>query len=205
MYATFQDPLSSRTNNFKDRVWKLKVLFAGLLLSILLIVYGQTAPAIAGQVTSTKGLMSMEESTVNQTNKAIALRFAKEGWGTSDGWEKVWDELMAPNVVYHFNSFSEPIVGLEANKQFNTALFQGFPDIKNTVEDVLADGNKVVYRSTLQGTNTGEFLGIPPTGKSAKVNDFTLLRIENGKIAEWWYETNLLEVMKQLGLIGDLG
>ena len=57
-----------------------------------------------------------------------------------------------------------------------------------------------MYRTTMQRTHTGEFLGISPTGKSAKINDFTLLRIVNDRIVEWWYECNLLELMKQLGL-----
>lgn len=69
---------------------------------------------------------------------------------------------------------------------------------------MITEGDRVVYRSTIKGTQTGEFLGIPPTGKSVKVNDFTLLRFENGKIAEWWNETNLLEVMQQLGLSESL-
>ncbi|PZD73348.1 hypothetical protein C1752_02391 [Acaryochloris thomasi RCC1774] len=134
-------------------------------------------------------------------SKAIALRFAHDGWGTNPNWRSAWDNLMSPDVVYHFNSASEPIVGLEANKAFNEALFQGFPDIKQAMEDILVDGDRVVYRTTIEGTQTGEFLGIPPTGKTVKVNDFTLLKMEEGKIAEWWYETNLLEVMQQLGLI----
>jgi steroid delta-isomerase-like uncharacterized protein len=138
-----------------------------------------------------------------EQNKALALRFGQEGWGTSLNWEQVWDELMAPDVIHHFNSGAEPIVGLEANKTFNASLFKGFPDIKHTLEDVIAEGDRVVYRTTLQGTHTGEFLGIPPTGKSAKINDFTLLQIANSKIVEWWYECNLLEVMKQLGLMPE--
>jgi predicted ester cyclase len=138
-----------------------------------------------------------------EQNRAIALRFAQEGWGTNPGWEQIWDELMAPGAVHHFNSGSEPIVGLEANKAFNASLFRGFPDIKHTIEDVIAEGDKVVYRTTLKGTHTGEFLGIPPTGGSTKINDFTLLRIDNNKIVEWWYECNLLEVMKQLGLMPE--
>jgi predicted ester cyclase len=136
-------------------------------------------------------------------NKQIALRFAQDGWGTMPNWEQVWDELVAPNVVHHFNSSPEPIIGLEANKEFNTSLFQGFPDIQQTIEDVIVEGDKVVYRTTLKGTHTGDFLGIPPTGKSGKINDFTLLRIVNGQIVEWWYECNLLELMKQLGLMPD--
>lgn len=136
-------------------------------------------------------------------NKQIALRFAQDGWGTMPNWKRVWDELISPDVVHHFNSSPEPIIGLEANKEFNASLFQGFPDIQQTIEDVIAEGDKVIYRTTLQGTHTGEFLGIPPTGKSAKINDFTLLRIVNGQIVEWWYECNLLELMKQLGLMSD--
>lgn len=136
-----------------------------------------------------------------EQNKSIALRFAQDGWGTKPNWTKVWNELVSENVVHYFNSAAEPIVGLEANKVFNETLFQGFPDIHHTMEDVIAEGDKVVYRTTIQGTHTGMFLGTPPTGKSVKVNDFTLLRIADGKIVEWWYECNLLEVMQQLGLV----
>ena len=135
-----------------------------------------------------------------EKNKAIALRFTKGGWGTSPGWKEVWDELMKKDVIYHFNSWAQPIVGLEQNKKFNMDLFIGFPNLSRIIEDVIAEEDRVVYRTTLQGTNTGSFLGLAPTGKTVKVNDFTLLRIADGKIAEWWYECNLLEVMKELGL-----
>jgi predicted ester cyclase len=139
--------------------------------------------------------------TLAEQNKLIALRFASEGWGTNPGWQKVWDELMSTDVVKHFNSAPEPIIGLTANKTFNENLFQGFPDIRHRIEDLLAEDDKVMYRTTIQGTHTGEFLGTPPTGKAVKVNDFTLLRISNNKITEWWYECNLLAVMQQLGLV----
>ncbi|NER78579.1 MAG: ester cyclase [Leptolyngbya sp. SIO1D8] len=140
-------------------------------------------------------------TTLVEQNKAIAFRFAQAGWGTKPDWRKVWDTVMSPDVVYHFNSAAEPIVGLEANKEFNASLFQGFPDIYQTIEDVLAEGDRVMYRTTIQGTHTGDFLGTPPTGKTVRVNDFTLLRIVDNKIVEWWYECNLLEVMQQLDLI----
>ena len=133
-------------------------------------------------------------------NKKIALRFVREGWGTVPYWEKTWDELISPNVVHHFNSSLKPIVGLKANKEFNTSLFQGFPDIEQTIEDIIAEKDTVVYRTTIRGTHTGEFLGIPPTNKSVQINDFTLLKIASGRIVEWWYECNLLELMTQLGL-----
>lgn len=140
-------------------------------------------------------------ATLVEQNRSIAIRFAQDGWGTNPSWKKIWDELMSTDVIYHFNSAAEPIVGLEANKAFNESLFQGFPDIHHKMEDVIAEGDKVVYRTTIQGTHTGEFLGTSPTGKFVIINDFTLLRISNGKIVEWWYECNLLEMMQQLGLV----
>jgi predicted ester cyclase len=148
-------------------------------------------------------MLRQKKSMITQVeqNKAIALRFAQDGWGTNPNWEKTWDELMRADVVHHFNSSPEPIVGLEANKAHNASLFQGFPNIHHQIEDAIAETDKVVYRTTIQGTHTGEFLGIPPTGKSAQINDFTLLRISEGKIVEWWYDCNLLALMQQLGLM----
>ncbi|MBE9061910.1 ester cyclase [cf. Phormidesmis sp. LEGE 11477] len=136
-----------------------------------------------------------------EQNKAIALRFMNQGWGTCLGWQTVWDELMTPDVTYHFNSEPEPIVGLGDNKIFNSALFEGFPNIEHTLESVVAEDDKVVYRTVLRGTHTGEFLGIPPTGKVAEISDFTMLKITGGRISEWWYDCNLLALMKQLGVI----
>ena len=135
-----------------------------------------------------------------EQNKQIALHFAKDGWGTMPNWERVWERSMSADVIYHFNSSPKAIIGLEANKEFNIDLFQGFPNLKQTIEDVIAEGDKIVYRSTLEGTHTGKFLDISPTGKSVKINDFTLLRIIDEQIVEWWDECNLLELMKQLGL-----
>jgi steroid delta-isomerase-like uncharacterized protein len=191
---------SSQYQYFKIRKRK-HIAFLGMFFCLVLMCFSLISPAIAGQLPSRKGSTTVQETALRQTNKAIALRYAKEGWGNQSGWEKVWDELVAPNYVLHFNSFPDPIVGLEANKTFSEGLFQGFPDIKNTIEDVVAEGDIVVYRSTLQGTNKGEFLGAPATGKSVKVDDFTQHRIENGKIVETWYQTNLLAVMQQLGLV----
>lgn len=145
----------------------------------------------------------MLEMSIEQ-NRAIASRFCTEGWGTQPGWEMVWDEVVAPDVVHYFNSEPRPIVGLKANKTFNATLFEGFPDIEHTVEAVVAEGAQVVYRTTLRGTHTGDFLGMPATGKTARINDFTMLKIVDRKIVAWWYDCNLLALMQQLGLIPEL-
>ena len=158
-----------------------------------------TPLAVRSQTFLSSHVSKQVEAASVKANKVIALRFAEEGWGTEPNWRMTWDELVADDVVYHFNSSPNPVVGLEANKVFNAALFDGFPDIHQTIETAIAQADEVVYRSTIQGTNTGEFLGVPPTGKPVKLNDFTLLKIADGKVTEWWYECNLLELMNQLG------
>jgi predicted ester cyclase len=72
-----------------------------------------------------------------------------------------------------------------------------------SIENAIAENDKVAFRSTIKGTHQGEFMGISPTGKSINASDLNLLRISEGKIVEWWYELNLLEVMKQIGVISD--
>jgi steroid delta-isomerase-like uncharacterized protein len=158
------------------------------IMTAITILFSFQAPAMA------------ENSTADQ-NRSIALQYAREGWGTKPNWEKTWDKLLSPKLIFHFNSSAQPIVGLAENKEFNKSLFEGFPDIRQRIEDVVVDGNNVVYRHTIEGTNTGTFLGTPATGKPVKVNGFTQLKIANGKITEMWYECNLLEVMQQIGLI----
>jgi predicted ester cyclase len=183
--------------------WPLKSLLV-LAVCVGLLIFNLAAPAMAGvlpvQNKNSSSQTSSSQTSLSQTNKAIALRYAQEGWGTQPHWEQVWDELVAPDMVLHFNSFPEPIVGLAANKAFSKDLFDGFPTIQNTIETVVAEGDTVIYRSTLEGEQTGSFLGMPATGKKVKMNDFTMVKIENGKIKEQWYETNLLSLMQQLGL-----
>jgi predicted ester cyclase len=140
-------------------------------------------------------IMSIEQ------NKAIAMKLATDGWGTVSGWEKIWDELVAENIIRHFCSTNQPIVGLEANKNFEASLFEGFPDIEQTITAVVAEADKVVYFHSLKGIHSGTFMDIAPTGKWAKTTGFTMLRIANGKVEEMWYETNLLELMQQLGVM----
>lgn len=172
---------------------------SGLVICFSLLMFSLEAQSMT---------QSMNASPINQdlsqVNKEIALRFAKEGWGTQPNWQNVWAEVMAPDVVYHFNSFPDEIVGLEANQQFNQDLFIGFPKLKNTIENVVAQDDVVIYRSTLEGQQFGPFLGMPATNKTVKVNDFTMLKITDGKISEWWYATNLLSVMQQLGFMPDV-
>lgn len=196
----------SQDLQFRLRCFISLVFIVGIVCTCVRPSRVIAAPLLSGQQTVLVSLNSHGDSRMPaESNKEIALHFAQEGWGTKPNWKKTWDELMVSDVIYHFNSSSEAVVGLEANKEFNADLFKGFPDLHQTIEDVVAEDNTVVYRTTLEGTNAGEFLGTAPTGKPVKINDFTLLRFSEGRISEWWYECNLLEVMQQLGFISEMG
>lgn len=82
----------------------------------------------------------------------------------------------------------------------NTFLM-GFPDLQLALEDILADGDKVIIRFTIHGTNTGPFLGHPPTGNSMTATGIHIYRIQDGKIVTAWFEYDLFGTMEQLGLI----
>ena len=134
------------------------------------------------------------------TPKEIALRYAIEAWGTKPDWEEVWDELVAPDVIFHHVALPETIRGSKAAKSFSASLFKGFPAIEQTIELTVADGDKVAMLHRLEGIHSGVFLGIPPTGKLVQGTGARFFRISGGKIVETWYETNLLGLMKQLGV-----
>ncbi len=138
--------------------------------------------------------MNTEES------KAIALRFATAGWGNVAGWEAVWDEVVATDVIWHHAALPQPLQGIAAAKVFSNSLFVGFPDMQQTIESLVAEGSTVAMRHQISGTHTGEFLKIPPTGKHITGNGVRFFRLAAGQIVETWYDTNLLGLMQQLGL-----
>lgn len=112
------------------------------------------------------------------------------------------DDFIAPNFVNHSASQLGLVVGdLEHVKQFIHVIFQAFPDLHYTVEDLIADGDKIVARLTLTGTQQGEYMGIPPTGKYATISDIEIFRITNGKAVECWVQVDFLGLLQQLGAI----
>ena len=80
-------------------------------------------------------------------------------------------------------------------------LLQAFPDLHVTIEDLIAEGEKVVARNTVTGTHTGEYLGLAPTGKFISYNEIFICRFANGKIAETWGSVDVLSQLRQLGAL----
>ena len=105
----------------------------------------------------------------------------------------------------HLGALSQPVRGLEAAKQFDTLLRRVFPDIHFTVEDQLAETDKVVTHWTARGTHKGQLMGIPATGRSVTWAGITIHLIANGRVAESWVSSDTLDLMQQLGVVSTSG
>jgi steroid delta-isomerase-like uncharacterized protein len=131
---------------------------------------------------------------MSEENKALVRR----AWELADNPD-ILEEVYAPDVVWH--EPDQEIRGLEQAKKFVSAYKTAFPDMKITVEDVIAEGDKVVSRVTLRGTHQGETEEFgPPTGRQFEGGGITISRIEGGKIVEDWDSYDNLTTLQQLGL-----
>jgi predicted ester cyclase len=92
---------------------------------------------------------------------------------------------------------------LEAWTQFSGSFVEAFPDLRLTVEDIFSGGNMVAARVSFRGTHHGEFQGIPPTGKEVAFSSIEIDRMVEGKVAEHWFEMDLLGLMGQLGAVPE--
>lgn len=107
--------------------------------------------------------------------------------------------LLTPGAVIHGAEPQEDITAKNA-AQFLGPFYRAFPDLTHSIEDILAEGDKVAARVLIQGTHKGELQGIPPTGTRVKYYQITILQIVNGKISEGWRITDSLGCMMQLGM-----
>jgi predicted ester cyclase len=133
-----------------------------------------------------------------EQNKAIARRYAEE---LRDFWRSgdlsFVDRIFDSNYIQHVPGVPSSM----SVKQIFAALRAGIPDFQTTIEDLIAEGDRVAVRISWEGTHKGELMGIPPTGKHVKVTEMQIYRMANGKIVERWVETDVLGMMQQLGII----
>ena len=135
---------------------------------------------------------------MSEENKAKFRRMIDEVF--TKGNLAVIDELIDPNMIEHSPTpGQEP--GLEGLKKLVTEFRTAFPDLRSTVEDLIAEGDKVAGRMTTSGTHQGEFMGIPATNKRVTFSEIHIVRIANGKAVEHWGNSDDLGMMQQLGAI----
>ncbi len=140
--------------------------------------------------------MSVEE------NKALLQRYVEEVW--RQGNVAALDDFLAPDYRRHVSPTAAPLTR-DGQKERLAGVRAAFPDIELTVEDVLAEGDRVAFRSTLRGTHRGVFQGIAPTGVRVTVALLDLIRIEQGRVVEQWGGPDFLDLLRQLGATVSVG
>ena len=132
--------------------------------------------------------------------KAVWRRLVQEGNKGKTAGMAVIDELCANNIVFHGGTGMD-IRGLKDFKQYMSSWFDAFPDSHFTIDDLVAEGDKVMVRYTLTGTHRGEFMDSPPTNKNVTLWVIEIDRIADGKIVEGWSRLDTLSFMRQLGVV----
>jgi predicted ester cyclase len=132
-----------------------------------------------------------------EQNKSLVRHLIEEVW--NQGKLTLVDELLASDYLEHQPRANAN--GIEGEKEYIAMLRTAFSDIHFTVEDQIAEGDKVVTRWTACATHMGEFLGIAPTGRHGVVTGIWIDRIANGKFVEGWWLFDELGMMQQLGVV----
>ena len=134
---------------------------------------------------------------MSEANKAVSLRLIE---GFAQGRAEVIDELVAEDIVDH-GRFEGMPEGREGVKALLTVIHAAFPDLEITVNRAVADGDLVVVHATNSATMTGDFAGMPASGKHATWEAIHIDRISDGKVAEHWVVQDQLGMLQQLGFV----
>ena len=137
-------------------------------------------------------------SSQEEDNKQVVSRFIEEFKNKANN--DIVDELMTPGFIHHLKDPRLP-AGRPGIKVLGQVVSGAFPDVQATVDELLADGDRVIERTSALATHTGEFNGIPATGKKVAWTEIHIYRMEDGKIAEMWSEVDLLSLLVQLGAV----
>ena len=134
-----------------------------------------------------------------KTNEEAYRRLIEEGFGR--GNLAAVDEIVSADLKEHENMPPGFPAGREGLKALIAAMQTGFPDGTSTIEDITAEGDKIWSRVLVRGTNTGSFMGMPPTGKPVRFEVMDLCRFADGKVVEHWGVSDNLAMMQQLGAV----
>ncbi len=139
---------------------------------------------------------SCQQKTDSDKEMKAILDATLEVWNT--GNVSLFDEIFSPEVVLHHND-SEDLIGIEANKEWVTSSRTGLPDFNVTFDKIIINGEYGAVGWTSTGTNTGTFLGLPPTGKKVKFSGAFITHVVDGKTIEIWQHYDASSLMIQLG------
>ena len=140
---------------------------------------------------------------MSENNKTIVRRLIEEFW--NKGNQSLADQLFAPIYTHHDASTPDFGQGPKGERKRSTLYRTAFPDLRLTVEDIIAEGETVVARWSCRGTHKGDLNGIAPTGKQFNITGVSIARFTNGKMSEGFVNWDALSLMQQLGVVPELG
>ena len=138
-----------------------------------------------------------------EENKKVVQRFWKV-WEVENFVDLI-DELLAPDYINHSPGTPDQPAGPAGVKAVVSMFRSGMPDLRVTIDDMIAEGDKVATRYTIEGTHEGELFGVPPTGRRVSIESMTVERVSGGKIIEHRRITDTLDMMQQLGVVPESG
>jgi len=144
-----------------------------------------------------KGLNLMQDENMVEQNKELVRRFYEECW--NQGKVDRMDQYIAKDCRYHDPVFPAMAPGVDSLKRHITMCRNAFPDLRFTLDDIIAERGEVVVHWTANGTQEGQFLGIAATRKIASVGGTSIYRMKNQRIVEQFSDWNLLTLLEQLG------
>jgi predicted ester cyclase len=145
-----------------------------------------------------QGTMKRSFSMSTEENKSLVRRYVEQI--LNRGNMAVADELLAPDYKRYTSPTAVPLT-VDVQKQRLAGIRAAFPDWHLTVEDMIAEGDRVAFRATIRGTHMGVFQNVAPTGKQVTVSALDIVRIEKGKFIEHWGGPDLLNLLQQLGAV----
>ena len=136
-----------------------------------------------------------------EENKALTRRWYEEVW--NKGRSEAIDEMFAADVITHglADESGAPVQGVAGFKEFHRKFKEAFPDMTITVEDTIAEGDKVVARCTVRGCHSADSLGLVASNKPIEITGISITRIQDGKIVEGWNEFDFMSLFRQIGAI----
>ena len=139
---------------------------------------------------STKGNKELVRQVIKDRNEFAGDATKVRSW---------CEKYCAPGYIHH--NLARGDMNREQMMQYFVELMSAFPDFNKSIDDMVAEGDKVVLRYTIEGTHKGTFAGIPATGKHVSIKGNEIYKIEGRKILEWWDFADYLGLMTQLGVV----
>lgn len=127
-----------------------------------------------------------------------SVRAHMDAWNNKD--QQSFEDLFAPGYVHH-DPAQPDVTDLTGFKLFALGIWSAFPDFFGTIDHLVAEGDVVAKRFTLTGTHLGRFAGVPATGARMSITGIAFYRFEGGKIAETWWNYDMMSLMRQIGAV----